>query len=210
MKKRRKPLEIMRGISVVALFAQQSNILEFPQPQKSNEWYTPRYVIEAAREVMGSIDLDPASCLKANQIVRATCYYSEEQNGLAQVWYGNVWLNPPFGKTRNQSNQLLFVNRLANEYRAGNVKQAILLITPKNTCAYFQFCWDYLICFADHHIKFHRPDGTIKDQMFGVCFVYLGKNEQKFIDIFSAFGTVARRVSAPKQEVRNLELWRNM
>ena len=193
---------------MVTLFAQQSNIVDFPQPVRSNEWYTPSYVIEAAREVMdGRIDLDPASCLMANQIVRATRYYSEEDNGLAQVWYGNVWLNPPFGKTRNQSNQLLFVKRLMGEYEAGNVKQAILLITPKNTCSYFHLCWNYLICFADHHVKFHRPDGKIKDQMFGVCFVYLGKNEQKFIEVFSRFGDVARRVSTPKTQPVNLNLW---
>lgn len=186
-------------------FAKPDNII--PLPQKSNEWYTPYYIIEAARQVMGSIDLDPASCLEANLVVRADKFYSEQENGLAQAWHGNIWLNPPFGKTRNQSNQALFVRRLVIEHRAGNVTQAILLITPKNTCSYFKVLWDYPICFADHHVQFHRPNGQVKDQMFGVSFVYLGKNEQRFIDIFSKFGTIAKRVSQPRQTVQPLSLW---
>src|SRR6202035_1782424 len=98
----------------------------FAPQGKSNEWYTPSKYIEAARRVMGSIDLDPASCELANRTVQATRYYSEQDNGLLHSWHGNVWLNPPFGKVQNKSGIRIFVDMLVEEYRQGNVSQAVL------------------------------------------------------------------------------------
>lgn len=56
----------------------------------SDEWYTmPRY-IEAARTVLGHIDLDPASTERANRIIKATHYYTKQDDGLTQHWSGKV------------------------------------------------------------------------------------------------------------------------
>jgi hypothetical protein len=50
------------------------------------EWYTPRQYIELAKQVMGGIDLDPASCEAAQRTLQAGKYYTIEQNGLLEPW----------------------------------------------------------------------------------------------------------------------------
>lgn len=173
------------------------------KPVKSNEWYTPSKYIEAAREVMGgSIDLDPASCALANETVKAARYFTKDDDGLSQAWYGNVWLNPPYCKVGNKSQIALFVEKLITEYKAGNVSEAILLATVRTDAAWFRSLWQFPICFTSHHIHFYKlsDDNVLyKDSrgghFFGTSFTYLGPNEAKFIEVFSQFGTVARRVT---------------
>ena len=62
------------------------------------EMYTPPEIIEAARRTMGGIDLDPASSLIANQRVKADYIFTKDNDGLAQQWLGNIWMNHPFSK----------------------------------------------------------------------------------------------------------------
>ncbi len=68
----------------------------------SGERYTPEYIVEAARFVLGRIELDPASCARANEIVKADGFLSRENDSLGDdVWHGHVFLNPP-GSCRNE------------------------------------------------------------------------------------------------------------
>ena len=64
----------------------------------SNEHHTPPMIVEAARKALGTIDLDPASCVEANdQRVKAEKFYSAEDNGFEKEWNGTIFLNPPGG-----------------------------------------------------------------------------------------------------------------
>lgn len=111
-----------------------------PAPAKANakhsmlspERYSPSPVVEAARALMGGIDLDPASCAMANRTVRAARYITREEDGLAQEWHGRVWLNPPGGKYRDKAGKSrglvpAFWRRLLEEMRAGRVSEAVWL-----------------------------------------------------------------------------------
>jgi hypothetical protein len=186
--------------------------------QKSNEWYTPARYIEAARTVMGTIDLDPASCEMANRTVKAIRYYSKEDNGLARGWScSTMWLNPPYGSIDASRTMGLsaFVGRLVDEYYYGNVGQAITLVTSRPACRWFAPLWQFPICFVDHDIQFellernkHRYNGKAT-HIHGSVFVYLGPNEQRFIDVFSRFGTIAKRVNPILPSSSPATLWEN-
>src|SRR5438552_4181923 len=112
----------------------------------SNEWYTPARYIEAARLVMGGIDLDPASCELANRTVKAGRYYTQEDDGLAQEWKGRVWLNPPYGRTnemkaRHQSTIEMFVFKLLQCFNDDSIEQAVLLVPATIGTKWFAPLW---------------------------------------------------------------------
>ena len=154
-----------------------------------NDWGTPAVYIEAAREVMGQIGFDPASSTKHNLIVKSKGYCNAPMDGLAHFWHGNVWLNPPYGKTGGKSNQGIWLNKLIAEYSEGRVKQAIMLINSCTADKWFQPAWDYPLLFTDHKIKFIDPNNDKRSsQTHGSVFVYFGENPDKFRDVFSRFG----------------------
>ena len=85
----------------------------------SPEWYSPSPFVEAAREVMGGIDLDPASHAEANVIVKATRFFTAEDDGLKQQWSGRVFLNPPGGLVNE------FWAGMCSMFRARWIEQAV-------------------------------------------------------------------------------------
>ena len=95
-----------------------------PRPVDSDTWQTPPYILEAVRDALGCIDLDPASTCSANERVRAARYYTLErgEDGAALPWAGSVWLNPPFGRGAVEP----FAARLAAHWRAGRPGACIL------------------------------------------------------------------------------------
>ena len=64
------------------------------------EWYTPANILEAVAEVLGAIDLDPASSAaqQAHATVKATRYFTIADNSLEQRWRGRVFLNQPYAR----------------------------------------------------------------------------------------------------------------
>ena len=93
------------------------------------EHYTPIAIIDAARAVMGGeIDLDPASTASVNtQRVKAQTFFTKTENGLSLSWHGRVWLNPPGGRIGNRSSAAVWWAKLAEEYHAGRVTEAVFL-----------------------------------------------------------------------------------
>jgi len=166
---------------------------------ESNEYYTPPQYTEAARELMGGIDLDPATCETAQRSIKATNFYTEADDGLSQVWAGRVWMNPPYGKIGNDSSQGQWAQKLIAEYEAGNVSEGVMLVKAAVGYEWFEVLWDRLpVCFARERLSFIRADGSSDGQSKqGTAFFYVGQDPARFAEVFGRFG----RVILPEEQL---------
>lgn len=149
------------------------------------EWYTPSYIIEKAKNIMGSISLDPASNEIANQIINADHYYSKEDNGLDKTWEGNVWLNPPYSHPLIDS----FSYKLLEELP--NIKQACVLVNNATETDWLQSMIKKcnIVCFLNKRIRFIDQNGEeTGSPLQGQVILYFGENRHKFKDEFSDIG----------------------
>lgn len=165
--------------------------------QSSSEWYTPSEYVDAARLVMGGLELDPASCDEANVNVKAERYFDEETNGLIQPWKAkSVWLNPPGSDKRGVSGTEIWLDKLMTEYENGHTLQAVVLLFRVATeTHWFQSIYGrYPICFPDKRIRFIAPAGIYEEPKsqppHGNAFVYIGPRMLEFSRVFAQYGPV--------------------
>jgi len=173
----------------------------------SNEWYTPPEYIEAARELMGGIDTDPASNDQANSWIKASTYYTKDRNGFDEPWNGRVWLNPPYGKEAGESNQQRWTARLIEQYKDGATTEAVCLVNAVPGNLWFAPLWDFPICFVARRIQFYDPTGALGQPTHSNVLVYLpdpnrrDRQFARFVRIFSQFGPVAARLIEDDDQV---------
>jgi len=92
------------------------------------DWGTPPAFMRWLKQNRNwSPDLDPAA---SSENAKAPIFYdgsSEDEDGLLQPWFGNVWLNPPFGREISQ-----WMNKCASEIQKEEV-QSIYALVPART-----------------------------------------------------------------------------
>jgi ParB family chromosome partitioning protein len=150
----------------------------------NNEWYTPPEYIEAAREVMGTIDLDPASSEIANKIVKAKRFYTADNSGLEKKWKGRVWMNPPY------SSELIgqFTAKLCDHVRSGDITEAVVLVNNATEAAWFEDMADLAstVMFTFSRVKFLDAELSPRGApLQGQAVLYFGQNYKAFIKSYS-------------------------
>ena len=149
----------------------------------NHEWYTPSEIIEAARMVMGGIDLDPASAKIANLTVQATRYFDTDDDGLAQAWRGRIYLNPPYDRG--------LVDRFVEKLLGEPIDQAIVLVNNGTETAWGQrlFTAATAACFPSGRIRFLLPDGRSGAPLQGQVIFGLNVSFLNFQRAFSGIGS---------------------
>lgn len=153
----------------------------------NNEWYTPQEYIDAARDVMGEIDLDPASTQLANTVVKARKIYTAEDDGLTNKWRGRVWMNPPY------STELIgkFIEKLVEHVTEGSVTQAVVLVNNATETTWFCSLIEHVasaVVFTRGRVKFWKPEGISGAPLQGQALVYMGEHPKVFIAKFKHLG----------------------
>ncbi len=129
-----------------------------PEPDiDRNEWYTPEIYIRAAMEVLGTLDLDPYSDAKANEIVKAKQFITKE-NPIHTLWpqVKTVFMNPPYSRGLID----LCVDRFLIEFLRQNF-EAIVLTNNATETQWFQqlLSCSQSICLTNHRIEFVDATG---------------------------------------------------
>lgn len=154
------------------------------------EYYTPPFIVEAARAVLGgSIDLDPFSSLAANERVKANRIFTQDDDGFAQSWKcDTLWANHPFGRAYNKR----FVERMELAWSSGIIHHSALCITYACTSeAWFQPLAQRPQCYLSPRTNYLLPDGTVfKGVPKGSVVTYFGGNLDLFAEHFGKLGTV--------------------
>lgn len=169
------------------------SLLKMSQPMQvlvsrnTEEWYTPREIIERVRNVLGSITLDPASDPIPQAWIRAEHYFTQADDGLSKPWFGCVFLNPPYN-----GSSAAWAAKLIGEYRAGRIEQAIMLVNSAQGYKWYEDLWTaFPVCCLRERLRFIKPTGEAVGQAKkGQTLVYFGRDIERFGRGFEELGRI--------------------
>lgn len=186
-RKERQELEKHDGPS----FLERHDVKNVQHSKEEVRWGTPTDIVERARRVMGSIDLDPCSSIAFNDVVQAANYYSLDdrgENGLELPWFGNVFLNPPGGLVRE------FWRKALQQLGSGHVKRVFWVGFSLEQLALLAsesyHPLDFSFCVLRKRIKFTRHDGYSGSPSHSNYVCMMGPNHVEFVNQFKELGRV--------------------
>jgi phage N-6-adenine-methyltransferase len=100
----------------------------------SENWETPKVLLEQLYNVFGAFDLDPCSPTSNGRttFVKAKAYFTEADDGLSLPWFGTVFMNPPYGRSIHH-----WTAKAKAEVEQGNAKLVIGLIPARPDTRYW-------------------------------------------------------------------------
>lgn len=114
---------------------------------KTDVWATPQDFFDKLNSEF-HFDLDPCA---NHENAKCDRYYTEEENGLEQVWNGRIFMNPPYGREIGK-----WVKKAYESYKSGEAQIVVCLLPARTETRWFH---DYIykkaeIRFVKGRLKF--------------------------------------------------------
>lgn len=100
------------------------------QTSSSQEWRTPKWLFDLLN-LEFNFDIDAAA---TNENTLCNNWFTKENDGLKQVWWGNVFVNCPYNQAK------LWVKKGYEEASSGNATVVLLIAARTDT----RYWWDYV------------------------------------------------------------------
>lgn len=152
----------------------------------SAQWYTPERILEPIyRFFDGKIDLDPCagfgSPVKAEQYFYGGDLHGCYQSGLDIAWWGNVFMNPPYGR------QIVpWVSAFMSQW----FDRGLALLPARTDTKWFQMLRLRPMCFIKGRLTFSGAENSAPFPSVIVMRSERMTDAIKFFRIFDAYGIV--------------------
>jgi phage N-6-adenine-methyltransferase len=128
-----------------------NNRLRQDRTSSEVDYRTPPEIFEGLNSRFGPYTLDVAASSENSLCFH---YYDKAKNALGEVWYGNVWCNPPYNKIQP------WVEHGLNQIQG--YARSITFLVPASTCTqWFKMLWESKytarIIFITGRLSFRGP-----------------------------------------------------
>lgn len=110
------------------------------RPIRHGEFPTPQDFFDAVAAKWGPFDLDAAA---TSENAKCGTYWTKDDNGLMQPWFGTVWVNPPYGRNLKQ-----WLSKAVVEVRSGRVDRVVMLLPSRTDTIW----WHRHVMLASQHV----------------------------------------------------------
>lgn len=128
---------------------------------KGDEWFTPMWLYDKLNRKYRFLT-DP--CAERTNRLGTKYYYTKEDDGLRCQWYGNVFINPPYGKDMGK-----WVTAGWHWAQATPYVSVMLIPARTDTSWFHDFIWNKKnvdVEFLRGRLKFENPNHIVNTAPF--------------------------------------------
>lgn len=162
----------------------------------SDQYASPPSLWRSLARAVGGFDVDPASGAESTAI--AETRFTKEDDGLAQSWHGDVWLNPPFGDapSTGPSKRERWLTKARNEARRNAVRSVTVLLPVDTSTQWFHnhvVEAPVLCLMGPGRLEFEGHQATeTGNTSFATCIAVYGDPPEALVEALEGHGAVFR------------------